>query len=96
MSDMKQQAMDLQTKVAAAQKQLGEMTVKGISGGGMAIVEMTGKYDFVKLTINPDLLKEDIKTIEQVIGAAYSDAKGKSDKLIDDVMSKTLANVSLD
>jgi DNA-binding protein YbaB len=93
--DMKQQAMALQTKVAEAQKQLGEMTVKGIAGGGMAVAEMTGKYDPVKLTLNPSLLKEDVVMIADVINAAYKDAKTKADGLIDSIMSKALSNINL-
>ncbi|MDR0449468.1 MAG: YbaB/EbfC family nucleoid-associated protein [Rickettsiales bacterium] len=96
MADLKQQAMQLQAKVSQAQTQLGEMSVKGISGGGMAIAEISGKYDPVKLTINPELLKEDAKTIAEVINAAYRDAKTKADALIDNVMGKALQGLSLD
>ncbi|MDR0319545.1 MAG: YbaB/EbfC family nucleoid-associated protein [Rickettsiales bacterium] len=95
-NNMQQQAMELQKKVAEAQQQLGELTVKGISGGGMAIAELTGKYDPVKLTINPTLLKEDAKTIGEVINAAYADAKTKADGLIDTVMGKALQGINLD
>ena len=90
-----EKAKTLQAKVAAAQEQLGETVVKGIAGNGMVIVAMTGKYDLVKLTINPDLLKEDIETVTAMITAAFNDAKVKVDATIDKVMGDATAGMPL-
>lgn len=85
----------MQGKVATAQDQLGKSTVKGIAGNGLVIVEMTGKYDLVKLTLNPDLMKEDLETVTALITAAFNDAKAKADDLIDKVMSAATAGMPL-
>jgi DNA-binding YbaB/EbfC family protein len=90
-----EQAKQMQSKVAAAQDQLGNTTVKGIAASGLVIVEMTGKYDLVKLTLNPDLLKEDLETMTALITAAFNDAKGKADDLIDKVMSAATAGMPM-
>ena len=95
MKALMEQAKQLQGKVSAAQDQLGKSTVKGISGNGMVIVEMTGKYDLVKLTLNPSLMKEDLETITALITAAFNDAKSKADDLIDNVMSAATAGMPL-
>jgi DNA-binding YbaB/EbfC family protein len=95
MKSLMEQAKQLQGKVAAAQDQLGATSVKGIAGNGLVIVEMTGKYDLVKLTLNPDLLKEDLETMTALITAAFNDAKAKADDLIDKVMSVATAGMPL-
>ena len=95
MKALMDQAKQLQSKVSDAQEQLGKTNVKGIAGNGMAIVEMSGKYDLVKLTLNPDLVKEDLETITALISAAFNDAKSKADDLIDKVMSSATAGMPL-
>jgi len=95
MKALMEQAKQLQGKVAAAQESLGKSTVKGIAGNGLCIVEMSGKYDLIKLTINPDLLKEDMATITAMITAAFNDAKAKADALIDKVMGEATAGMPM-
>jgi DNA-binding YbaB/EbfC family protein len=95
MKSLMEQAKTLQTKVAAAQDTLGKLTVKGIAGNGLVIVEMSGKYDLIKLTINPDLLKEDLITITAMITAAFNDAKAKADAAIDKVMGEATAGMPM-
>ena len=95
MQALMEQAKQLQGKVAAAQEALGKTTVKGIAGNGLCIVEMSGKYDLIKLTINPDLLKEDLETVTAMITAAFNDAKAKADALIDKVMGEATAGMPM-
>lgn len=95
MNLLMEQAKSLQNKVAAAQETLGRLSVKGIAGNGLAIVDMSGKYDLLKLTLNPDLLKEDLETITAIIAAAFSDAKAKADATIDKVMGEATAGMPM-
>ena len=95
MKSLMEQAKQLQGKVASAQEYLGKTAVKGIAGNGLVIVEMTGKYDLAKLTINPDLLKEDLATVTAMITAAFNDAKAKADALIDKIMSDATAGMPM-
>ncbi|MGI5845588.1 MAG: YbaB/EbfC family nucleoid-associated protein [Alphaproteobacteria bacterium] len=95
MKALMEQAKQLQSKVSDAQNQLEKSSVKGIAGNGLAIVEMSGKYDLIKLTLSPDLIKEDIETITALISAAFNDAKSKADDLIDKVMSSATAGMPL-
>jgi DNA-binding YbaB/EbfC family protein len=90
-----EQAKVLQAKVAAAQDKLGKTAVKGIAGNGMAIVDMSGKYDLLKLTIAPALLKEAPETITAMISAAFNDAKTKTDAMIDKVMGEATAGMPM-
>ena len=89
------QAAELQNKVAAAQDQLAKTVVKGIAPNGTCIVDMTGKYDLVKLTINPDVLSGGVSAVESAVTAAYMDAKQKADTMIDRVMGDATDGIPL-
>jgi DNA-binding YbaB/EbfC family protein len=89
------QAEDLRGKVAAAQRELGDMSIKGIAGNGLAIVELNGKYDLRKLTLSPELLKESAEDIAAMISAAYMGAKADVDATIDRVMGAATGGMQL-
>ena len=89
------QAAELQNKVAAAQEQLAKTTIKGIAPNGACIVDMTGKYDVLKLTINPDVLSQGADAVAAVVLSAYRDAKSKADSIIDKVMGDATAGIPL-
>jgi len=95
MKSLMEQAKTLQSKVSAAQDALGKMSIKGIAGNGLCIVELSGKYDLIKLMLNPDLMKEDLATITAIISAAFVDAKAKADAAIDNVMSEATAGMPM-
>jgi len=89
------QANELQTKVAAAQEKLAAMHVKGLASGGACIVDMSGKYDILGITINPNIVSQGAPAIESAVMSALRDAKDKADKLIDDVMSDATAGMPM-
>lgn len=83
-----QNAKTLQARIAAAQDSLAQMHVKGIAGDGDVVVDMSGKYDLISVTIKPEVLTRDAKTVSDLVADAYRDAKEKADVLIDEVMTK--------
>ena len=89
-------AKNLQDKIAQAQESLGNMRVKGISGNGALVVDMTGKYDLVSVIIRPDILGNGADMVAKLVADAYRDAKEKADKLIEQVMSNASGGLSLD
>ena len=89
-------AKNLQDKIAQAQESLGNMRVKGISGNGAVVVDMTGKYDLVSVIIRPDILGNGADMVAKLVADAYRDAKEKADKLIEQVMSNASGGLSLD
>lgn len=89
------QAAELQNKVAAAQDKLAKTTVKGIADNGACIVDMTGKYETIKITIRPDVLSQGVNAVENAVLAAYKDAKNKADDIIDKVMGDATAGVPM-
>jgi len=95
MESLMAQAAELQNKVNSAQEQLANSVVKGIAENGACIVDMTGKYDLIKMTIHPDVLSRGADVVSEIVSAAYRDAKQKADVLIDQVMGAATAGVSL-
>lgn len=95
MESLMAQAADLQNKVAAAQDQLANTVVKGIAQNGACIVDMTGKYDLIKMVINPEILSQGAEAVAQIVSDAYRDAKQKADVMIDKVMGDATAGVPL-
>lgn|SRR5574344_1185287 len=95
MQQLMKQAQELQKKVSEAQDHLDKVSVKGISAGGLCVVDMTGKYDVTSITIKPELLKEDVAMVQDVVKAAFVDAKNKADTIIDQVMSQATAGMPM-
>ncbi len=93
--EMMAQAKDLQARVAAAQDDLAKITVKGLAANGACIVEMTGKYDIVKVIITDDAMKNTATDLSKIVAQAFCDAKAKADALIDKAMSAATAGVNL-
>lgn len=89
------QAAEMQRRVADAQEELARTTVKGISDAGACIVEMTGKYDLVNITIRDDVASRSAPEIAETVAAAFRDAKAKADATIDRVMGDATAGMPM-
>ena len=71
----------MQAKMAEMQAELDNVTVEGLSGGGLVKVTLTAKGALQGLSIDPSLLKEDEKEIlEDLIVAAHADAQTQGGK----------------
>ena len=95
MNEIMKQAQEMQGKVAAAQEQLARTTIRGAAGNGLAAVEMNGRYDLLKMTLSPALLKESLTDIAAIISSAVTDAKTRVDATIDMVMTAATAGMPL-
>ena len=74
------QAKEMQAKMEEAQTKVADLSVTGRSGGGMVEVSLAGGGNMSGLKIDPQLQSEDIEIIEDLIIAAYQDAKVKLDQ----------------
>ena len=90
------QAQQMQSKMAEMQAKLAEAEMTGASGGGMVNITVNGKGDIKKLSIDPSLLTPDDKeVVEDLIIAAYNDAKAKVETFMQDEMSKLTGGLQL-
>ena len=76
MSGLLQQAQQMQRKMMEVDKKLNEMEVTGSVSGGLVTITMTGKGDVKGVKIDASL-KEDTEVLEDLILAAFSEAKKK-------------------
>ncbi len=77
---MMKQVQGLQTKMAEMQAEMEVQTYEGRSAGGMVTVTLTGKGVLKGVAIDEGLMKPDEREIlEDLIIAAHSDAKHKSE-----------------
>ena len=75
MKDILKEAQKLQAKLL---EQLKTIKVEGSAGGGMVRIDMDGQQNVLSVKIEPQILEEkDTSMIEDLILAAFSDAKKK-------------------
>ena len=92
---MKQAPM-MQKKMEEEQAKLAQEEIEGSSGGGMVKVVLNGKFDMKKLNIDKSLIDADeSEVLEDLIVAAYNDAKNKVDAKMQDSMSAMTGGMNL-
>ena len=76
------QAQQLQTKLAKAQEELGDMTVEASSGGGVVKVVIDGHQKIHSVEISPEVVDtEDVELLQDLVMAAVNEAVTKSQEL---------------
>jgi DNA-binding YbaB/EbfC family protein len=94
--NMMKQAQQLQANMQRAQAEIASMEVTGESGGGMAKVTLTGKYEARRVELDPSVVSGgDKDMIEDLIAAAINDAVQKIEKATKDKMSASMAGINL-
>lgn len=90
------QAKMMQKKMEEEQAKLAQEEIEGSSGGGMVKVVLNGKFDMKKLNIDKSLIDADeSEVLEDLIVAAYNDAKNKVDAKMQDSMSAMTGGMNL-
>ena len=76
------QAQKMQQDIEQAKKEIAETEVVGTSGGGMVEVVMMGNMTVKKINLKPQFVDpDDVEMLEDLICAAFNDAKEKIEKL---------------
>ena len=90
------QAQAMQKKMEEEQAKLAQEEVEGSSGGGMVKITLNGKFDMKKISIDPALIdKDEAEVLEDLIMAAFNDAKNKVDAKMQDSMSAMTGGMNL-
>jgi|TARA_B100000586_G_C20112927_1_gene431095 hypothetical protein len=79
-SDMLNKAKKMQDKMKQVQESLKKIEVEGVSGGNLVRVTLRGDYEMKSVFIDPNAKKEKDEIINDLIVAAYNDAKDKLKK----------------
>jgi nucleoid-associated protein EbfC len=77
--NLMRQAQQMQANLQKAQEELAGLEVTGESGGGMVKVQMNGKHEVRRVTIDPSLAVDDRELLEDLLAAACNDAVRKVD-----------------
>ena len=94
-----QQAQTMQKQVEAqvkkAKESLSEMEVNSESGGGLVKVTMNGRFVVKKISIDPELLEDDVDMVEDLVAAAINDAVRQAEELNEKTMAGATAGMNL-
>ena len=76
-------AREMQAKMEEMQADLAAAEITGEAGGGLVKVTLTGKNEMRAIAIDPSLFKEDdVEVLEDLIIAAFNDARGRIEALV--------------
>lgn len=80
MQAMMRQAQKMQQDAMKAKEELDSTVYEGTASGEMVKVEINGAFEMQSVKINPAVVDpEDVEMLEDLIVAAYNDAKSKAD-----------------
>ncbi|MDX2309604.1 MAG: YbaB/EbfC family nucleoid-associated protein [Hyphomicrobium sp.] len=93
---MMKQVGQMQARMQKVQEELAAADVEGQSGAGLVKVTLTGKGDMRKIVIDPSLMKPDeAEILEDLILAAFQDARGKVEQLMQSKMAEVTGGLPL-
>ena len=94
-SDMLTKAKEMQEKMKEVQQLIKNIEVEGTSGGNLVKVILTGDYELKSIIINDETKKEDQEIINDLIKAAYNNAKENLRKKSAEELSKATGGLNL-
>ena len=94
-SDMLSKAKAMQEKMKEAQDQIKKIEVEGEAGGSLVKVVLTGDYELKSILISEEAKKEDQEIINDLIKAAYNNAKNNLKKKSAEELSKVTGGMNL-
>ena len=94
-SDMLNKAKAMQEKMKEAQNQIKNIEVVGMSGGNLVKVKLSGDYELKSIEISEDAKKESQDIINDLIIAAYNNAKENLKKKSAEELSKITGSLNL-
>ena len=94
-NDMLQKAKQMQQKMKEAQDEIKNIQVEGVSGGNLVKVVLSGDYELKSITISENAKKESQDIINDLIIAAYNNAKENLKKKSSEELSKITGGINL-
>ncbi len=89
-------AETIQKQMNEAQGKLDQIEVEGVSGGGLVKIRCSAKGRILGVTIDESLLTPSEKGIlEDLIAAAFNDARGKADQVSNEEMGRMQQGLGL-
>ena len=96
LQQMMKQAQEMQGKMTEMQDRLAEVELEGASGGGMVKVTLNGKGEMRGIKVDPSLCDpEEVEVLEDLVMAAFSDAKARVEDHMREEMQKVTGGLNL-
>tara|TARA_B100001996_G_C18325434_1_gene464222 strand:- start:36 stop:356 length:321 start_codon:yes stop_codon:yes gene_type:complete len=93
--DMLSKAKAMQDKMKKVQEQIKNIEVKGVAGGNLVTVTLSGDYELKSIKISDEAKKENQEIINDLIIAAYNNAKQNLKKQSADELAKVTGGLNL-
>ena len=94
--DILKMAANVQEQMTAAQANLDSIEVEGAAGGGLVKVRASAKGRVIAVAIDDSLMAlSEKQMLEDLIAAAFNDARTKADAVSSDEMGKMTAGMQL-
>ena len=94
-NDMLEKAKEMQKKMKEAQNEIKNIQVEGVSGGNLVKVVLSGDYELKSIFISEDAKKEKHEIINDLIIAAFNNAKENLKKKSSEEISKITGGINL-
>ena len=94
-SDMLSKAKAMQERMKEVQEKIKKIEVEGISGGNLVKVVLSGNYELKSIQISDAAKKEKQEIINDLIIAAYNNAKENLKKKSMEELSKVAGGLNL-
>ena len=94
-NEMLQKAKQMQQKMKDAQNEIKNIQVEGVSGGNLVKVILSGDYELKSIIISENAKKESQEIINDLIIAAYNNAKENLKKKSSEEISKITGGINL-
>jgi len=96
MRQAQQAAETIQKQMNDVQVTLDALEVQGSSGGGLVKIRATAKGRILSVSIDDSLIvPEDKQMLEDLVTAAFNDARAKADQAADTEMQKAQSGMGL-
>jgi len=96
LGNLMKQAQQMQAKMGEMQAKMAEIEATGSAGAGMLTVTLNGKFELKKVKIDPSLVDpNDVEVLEDLLLAAFNDAKGKAESQMQEAMAQLTGGLEL-
>jgi nucleoid-associated protein EbfC len=96
LGNMMKQAQQMQQRLAEMQENLGTIEVTGQSGAGMVTVTLNGKGEARRVKLDKSVVDpNDVEMLEDLIVAAFTDAKSKVESQLAEETQKLMGGLKL-
>ena len=96
LEDIMAMAQNVQAELTKAQANLDTIEVEGVSGGGLVKVRASAKGRIIGMEIDDSLMNVSEKgMLEDLLAAAFNDARAKADAASQSEMGKMTSGLSL-